>query len=153
MELLPHERAQAVVRYLAKKNGITQAQVGLRLGYTNKSALSAVLNGSKPLPEKFCAKLAALDPSINPDFLAGTSDEMLRPGFDQPAVLPTGSQQVTPSGPHNQKGKMLVSSVLPFSFLRNCQPNVNLIKKWESDLHPGRTTHTHYRVVTTPPQR
>ena len=112
MELLPNERAQAVVRYLAKKNSTSQKQVGLRLGYTNKSALSAVLNGSKPLPEKFCAKLAALDPSINPDFLAGTSDEMLRPGFDQPAIQPTGARQVTPSGvliPYDQLLQMLSS--------------------------------------------
>ena len=113
MELLPHERAQAVVRYLAKKNGITQAQVGLRLGYTNKSALSGVLTGSKRLPEKFGEKLAALDPSINPDFLTGASDEMLLPGYDQPAIQPTGAQQqAAPVGvvvPYDQLLKMLAS--------------------------------------------
>lgn len=113
MELLPHERAQAVVRYLAKKNGITQAQVGLWLGYTNKSALSGVLTGSKRLPEKFGEKLAALDPSINPDFLTGASDEMLLPGYDQPAIQPTGAQQqAAPVGvvvPYDQLLQMLSS--------------------------------------------
>lgn len=89
MDLTPSERARAVVRYLAKKNGITQAQVGLRLGYTNKSALSAVLNGLKPLPEKFGEKLAALDPSINPAFLSCESDEMLLTS-EQPAAHSVG---------------------------------------------------------------
>lgn len=88
MELLPHERAQAVVRYLAKKNGITQAQVGLRLGYTNKSALSGVLTGSKRLPEKFGEKLAALDPSINPDFLTGHITKKERCSFPASFLFP-----------------------------------------------------------------
>ena len=77
MQLSPAERAQAVVKYLAKKFGVTQAQIGERIGYTNKSALSAVLNGGKILPKKFGEKLAALDPDINIDFLNGTSDYML----------------------------------------------------------------------------
>ena len=113
MDLTPAERAQAVVRYLAKKNGITQAQVGLRLGYTNKSALSGVLTGSKRLPEKFGEKLAALDPAVNPDFLSGDSNDMLLPGYDQPAIQPSGAQQqAAPVGvvvPYDQLLKLLAS--------------------------------------------
>jgi len=86
MDLTLAERAQIVVRYIAKKNGITQAEVGAKLGYTNKSALSAVLNGQKTLPVKFGEKLAALDQEINPAFLSGDSDEMLRPEYAQPTV-------------------------------------------------------------------
>lgn len=86
MELTPAERARIVVRYLAKKSGNTQAEIGQKIGYSNKSAFSAVLTGSKVLPQKFGDKLAALDPEINPDFLAGTSNEMLRPGSAQPPV-------------------------------------------------------------------
>ena len=86
MQLSPAERAQAVVKYLAKKFGVTQAQIGERIGYTNKSALSTVLNGGKALPKKFGEKLSALDPEINPDFLTGESEEMLRPGGDQPFI-------------------------------------------------------------------
>jgi len=98
MDLTQSERAQAVVRYLAKKNGVTQAQVGRRLGYSNKSALSAILNGLKPLPIKFAEKLTELDPSINPAFLSGDSDEMLLPGFDQPSVSSASGRGV-PGGP------------------------------------------------------
>lgn len=86
MDLSLAERARIVVRYLAKKEGITQAEVGQKIGYTNKSAFSSVINGQKTLPVKFGEKLAALDKEINPDFLAGTSDEMLRPEFAQPTV-------------------------------------------------------------------
>ena len=95
MDLTPSERAQAAVRYLAKKNGLTQAQIGQKIGYTNKSALSSVLNGLRPLPAKFGEKLIALDPSINPAFLSGESDEMLLPGSDQPFVPPVPGRGVS----------------------------------------------------------
>ena len=86
MDLTLAERAQIVIRYIAKKAGTTQAEIGKKIGYSNKSALSAVLNGQKTLPAKFGEKLAALDPEINPAFLSGESDEMLRPEYAQPPV-------------------------------------------------------------------
>lgn len=91
MQLTPAERAQAVVKYLAKKLGVTQYQIGERIGYTNRSALSAVLTGAKTLPQNFGGKLAALDPEINPAFLSGESDEMLRDG-PQPFVMESPSR-------------------------------------------------------------
>lgn len=97
MTLTTTERAQVVARYLAKSGGITQAQVGARMGYSNKSAFSAVLNGLKPMPAKFCEKLAALDPAINPDFLSGASDEMLRPVPGSPAPAPASAGVFIPS--------------------------------------------------------
>jgi len=99
MELTPAERARIVVRYLAKKAGITQAEIGQKIGYTNKTAFSAVLGGHKALPEKFGEKLAALDPEINPAFLSGESDEMLLPGSVQPPVAEVyGRPPEQPSG-------------------------------------------------------
>ena len=99
MDFSPAERARIVVRYLAKKQGITQAELGQKIGYGNKSAFSAVLNGQKALPVKFGEKLAALDAEINPDFLAGSSDEMLRPEYAQPPVPEIFTkQQERPSG-------------------------------------------------------
>lgn len=80
------ERAKIVVRYLAKKQGITLFEVGQKLGYTNKSAFSSVIGGQKELPRKFGERVAKVFPEINPDFMAGRSDEMLRPGYDQPEV-------------------------------------------------------------------
>ena len=98
MEISQSERAKIVVRYLARKQGVTQFEVGQQLGYTNKSAFSSVLGGQKVLPKKLCDRIVALDPEINPDFIAGRSDEMLRPGYDQPAVPELMASQGRPSG-------------------------------------------------------
>lgn len=98
MELSSAERAKIVVRYLAKKSGITQAEVGQKMGYTNKSAFSGVLNGQRILPRKFCERLASLDPEINPAFLSGESDEMLLPGHKQPTVPELFAKQPSASG-------------------------------------------------------
>lgn len=99
MELTLPERAKLVVRYLSQKLGVTQAEIGEKMGYSNRSAFSAVLNGLKVLPVKFGEKLASLDDEINPDFLAGSSDEMLRPELAQPPVPEIFTkQQERPSG-------------------------------------------------------
>lgn len=86
MDLSPADRAKIVVQYLSNKEGITQAQLGEKMGYSNRSAFSAVLNGLKAMPANFRERLASLDPVINPDFLSGKSDEMLRQGAEQPVV-------------------------------------------------------------------
>lgn len=96
MDMTLAERAQAVVRFLAKKTGKKQFEIAQELGYNNKSAFSAVLNGKSPVPKQFPQRLAALDPSLNPDFLTGASDEMLLPGFDSPTIPRTGGNQTPP---------------------------------------------------------
>lgn len=96
MDMTLAERAQAVVRFLAKKTGKKQFEIAQELGYNNKSAFSAVLNGKSPVPKQFPQRLAALDPSLNPDFLTGASDEMLLPGFDSPTLPRTGGNQTPP---------------------------------------------------------
>ena len=98
MELTLPERAKLVVRYLSQKLGVTQAEIGEKMGYSNRSAFSAVLNGLKVLPVKFGEKLASLDDEINPDFLSGSSDKMLRSETTQPPVLDVLKQQERPSG-------------------------------------------------------
>lgn len=77
MELTPTERAQVVVRHISKKHGLSQGEIGSRLGYSDKSTLSAMLNGHKAIPRKFAQKFAELFPEVNPDFLTGASDDML----------------------------------------------------------------------------
>jgi|GEM_PF-4590310 len=77
MDLTPSERLQSVVRYLAKKTGRKQYEIATDVGYTNRQAFSAVLNGKAPIPKAFPDRIAALDPEINPDFLTGASDKML----------------------------------------------------------------------------
>ena len=96
MDMTLAERAQAVVRFLAKKTGRKQFEIARDLGYTNKSAFSAVMNGKSPVPKQFPQKLASLDPCINIDFLTGASDEMLLPGYDSPTIPRTGGLQTPP---------------------------------------------------------
>ena len=86
MDLKPHERAQNVVRYLAKKRGCTQAEIGQEVGRNNRQAFSAVLNGKVRMPAKMAQRLAALDPEINPQYLTGESDVMLKGGASDPPL-------------------------------------------------------------------
>jgi len=95
MDMTLAERTQAVVRYLAKKTKKTQFEIGQELGYTNKSSFSAVLNGKSPIPKMLPKRLAALDPSVNLDFLLGISDEMLMPGYSRHTET-TGGNQAPP---------------------------------------------------------
>ena len=94
-----HERAQAVVRYLAKKTGQNQYEIGRQIGYTNKSSFSMLLNGKSSFPETIPERLAALDPSINIDFLRGTSDKMLLNSDEQPLFISTDPDQAPAQEP------------------------------------------------------
>lgn len=93
MDLSASERAGIVVRYLAKKNGVTQFEIGQKMGYTNKSAFSALLGGHKSIPEHFAERIVSLFPEINRAFLTGESDDMLLPGYEQPVIEEKLSQQ------------------------------------------------------------
>lgn len=97
MDLSVSERAKIVARYLSQKEKITMAKVGQKMGYTNRAAFSSVLNGLKKMPASFCDRLAALDPEINPDFLSGKTDEMLRPD-NEPALFSQRAPKEQPSG-------------------------------------------------------
>lgn len=71
------ERVRAVVRWLSGQTGKKQEEIGRELGYSDKSAFSAVVNGYTPVPKRLPMALAALDPRINLDYLLGKSDDML----------------------------------------------------------------------------
>lgn len=71
------ERVRAVVRWLSGQTGKKQEEIGRELGYTDKTAFSAVVNGKTPVPKRLPLALAALDPRINIDYLLGKSDDML----------------------------------------------------------------------------
>jgi len=75
MELSRHERLQSVVKWLAAERGVNQRDIGELLGWTSPVASSQLLNGKKTIPEGLPARLAALDPRINIDFLTGISDQ------------------------------------------------------------------------------
>lgn len=74
------ERLRLVVKWLTAERAKSQQEIGEALGYPNGSYFSQLLNGRKPIAASLDAKLASLDPRINPAFLAGQSSEMLLTG-------------------------------------------------------------------------
>ena len=90
MNMTKPERAKIAVRYLAKKHGKSQQEIGEMLGYKNKASFSALLNGkSAYFSDSIPARIAALDPALNIEFLRGTSDELLLPDYEQPEMPET----------------------------------------------------------------
>ena len=112
-----NERAQAVVRYLAKKTGQNQYEIGRKLGYTNKSAFSAMLNGRGQIPSTLPERLAALDPAINIDFLKGASDKMLLGVDEQPLFIPAEPEKAT-AAPDPQKPQVPMGVYVPGELIR-----------------------------------
>lgn len=84
MVLTNAERARLVIKFLSRETGRTHADIAAALGYTNPTVLSQILNGRKKMPETLPARIAALDPRINLDFILGNSDEMLLSPQDGP---------------------------------------------------------------------
>lgn len=92
-----YERARAVVRYLAKKTGKNQYEIGQQIGYMNKQSFSMLLNGKISFPDTIPERLAALDPTINIDFLRGTSDRMLLGDVEQPLFFSIEPEEAKPA--------------------------------------------------------
>jgi len=86
--LKQQDRARMVVDRLKVHLGKSQAEIGQMVGYTSQSAFSQVLNGKKEFPKVLIERFCALDPSINPDFLTGESDEMFLNGEETPSFAP-----------------------------------------------------------------
>lgn len=78
--MAPEKRLSAVVKWLSVQTGMRQKEIGLRVGYSNESSWSQLLTGKKDIPKAVPARIAALDPRINIDFLTGDSDEMFVDG-------------------------------------------------------------------------
>lgn len=81
------ERIRAVVRWLSGQTGKKQEEIGRELGYSDKTAFSAVVNGKTKAPQRLPVALAALDPRINLDYLLGKSDDMLLGSSGSDVVL------------------------------------------------------------------
>ena len=80
MSLSQSERAFYVVKWLTRELHETQYSLAAKLGYTNHTSLSQILNGKKKVPDNFPERLASLHPLVNVDFLRGTSEDMLLNG-------------------------------------------------------------------------
>ena len=90
------ERARLVLRFLMGQTKKTQAEIAGELGYGNATVLSQYLNGKKKMPKDLPARIAALDPCINVNFLTGDSDEMLLYDASQGTEMPQESTNTVP---------------------------------------------------------
>lgn len=72
------ERVKVLMKVLIE-NGFcrNQAEFGERLGYTNKSSFSQVVNGRVPFPKSFTSKLLHAFPAVNAEWLNSETGEML----------------------------------------------------------------------------
>lgn len=77
MSNLSSERVRAVVLWLTSQTGKKQKEIGVELGYQNRSHFSQILNGIKAVPNTLPGKIASLDSRINLNYLLGLSDDML----------------------------------------------------------------------------
>ena len=89
------DRVKVVVKWLKTILGKTQVEIGEMCGYPNGAYFSMLLNGRKPIAASLDEKLVALHPSLNIDFLRGTSDEMFLPGAGEvpPAMEPSEPEE------------------------------------------------------------
>lgn len=73
------DRYKILVRYLINQGlASSQKDLGLKLGYTNESAFSQVINCKAPEPKNFISKLKSIIPALNESWLEdGTGDMLL----------------------------------------------------------------------------
>lgn len=73
------DRYKILVRYLINQGlASSQKDLGLKLGYTNESAFSQVINCKAPEPKNFISKLKSILPALNESWLEdGTGDMLL----------------------------------------------------------------------------
>lgn len=71
------KRVENVIEWLIEQGIVAnKTDLAQKLGY-NRSSISHILSGSKPLSDKFIYKLCQLSESVNPRYLLGTDDTMV----------------------------------------------------------------------------
>lgn len=71
-------RFKLLIDYLKNKGVIkTQKELGNKMGYSNESAFSQVINGKQNIPKDFMDKLKVLLPELNENWLLTGEGEML----------------------------------------------------------------------------
>lgn len=89
-------RNKILVNYLIE-NGVAKNQrdLGAKMGYTNESAFSQVINEKVPTPKDFIAKLKTLLPTLNDDWLLYGEGTMLK---TEATMTPYPIEGATPQG-------------------------------------------------------
>ena len=89
------DRRKILIRYIIN-NGIAQSQkdLGHKLGYSNESSFSQVINGKVKTPNDFPKKLKNLVPNLNINWLLTGEGEMLKEAPDESSVSPPSEREV-----------------------------------------------------------
>lgn len=96
LALKQSDRVRMVVDHLKVKLGKTQGEIGQMVGYTNASAFSQVISATKRFPASLTDRFISLDPTLNPDFIIGTSNDMFVPGCGVVSNGPESTQTAAP---------------------------------------------------------
>lgn len=134
MVLSQNERIRAVVKWYSGVSHLTQKKIGEGLGYPNEFIFSQILNGHKGIPKALPGKIAALDERINPLFLIGESDEMLKQGNEQPNPDSLIKKALEPKPRMDQPGVFLPSEMVQMftdlsATVRSQQETISLLVK------------------------
>ena len=72
------DRYKILVRYIVSNGkALNQRDLGYKLGYTNESSFSQVINNKVPTPKDLTPKLKTIVPNLNADWLEHGKGEML----------------------------------------------------------------------------
>lgn len=73
------DRLNAFIRYAVRGRLVAnRSELGARMGYSNASAFSQVVNGLKPLPKDFIDRFSKLFPELDSHWLLTGEGEMLK---------------------------------------------------------------------------
>ena len=71
------ERCRLAIGYLTNSMGVTQKEVGIKLGYNNESYFSQVLNGKTGNIKRLIDRIHDLNKNINKEWLTDGTGNML----------------------------------------------------------------------------
>ena len=81
------DRYKILVRYIVNSGcASSQKDLGRKMGYTNESAFSQIINEKVQCPTDFISKLKAIVPDLNVDWLETGSGDMLGRNISQDIV-------------------------------------------------------------------
>lgn len=92
-------RYKILIDYLIDKGVVaTQKELGAKMGYSNETTLSQIINGHMAEPKDFIEKLSQYLPTLNPQWLETGEGEMLTTAQTQTAGDNAQQQQAHGNG-------------------------------------------------------
>lgn len=88
-------RFKSVIAYIVKCGiASNQKDLGLKMGYSNESSFSQVVNGKVPMPKDFIERLKSFVPDLNSDWLLTGEGDMLKSGIERSVKDGSGNEDI-----------------------------------------------------------